>query len=191
MSLTSLRQSVGSWLAIALLLCAGLAMAQSGPTMNQVYETAKAGKYEQAETMMQQVLVAYPNSAKAHFVLAELLARQGKVGRAREALGTAEKLAPGLPFAKPEAVKALRTQLAGKSVSSPPAKGATRPFTGPVPDNLSSSFPWGMALLGGGVIAAAVFFLRRKPAVTCAQPAPYQSAEAFNGGLNGEVARQI
>ena len=52
MSINSFRQRVCSWLAIALLLWAGLAMAQSGPTMNQVYEAAKAGKYEQAEMMM-------------------------------------------------------------------------------------------------------------------------------------------
>ena len=57
-------------------------------------------------------------SAKAYFVQAELSARQGQLSRAREALGSAEKLAPGLPFAKPEAVQAVCAQLASKSVSS-------------------------------------------------------------------------
>ncbi len=36
---------------------------------------------------------------------AELAARQGQIARAREALAEAEKLAPGLPIGKPEAVQ--------------------------------------------------------------------------------------
>ena len=86
----------------------------SEPTLKQVYEAAQAGRLEQAQAMMQQVLVAHPNSAKAHFVQAELSARQGQLGRARDSLATAEKLAPGLPFAKQEAVQALRSQLAAE-----------------------------------------------------------------------------
>mgnify|MGYP003868170939 CR=1 FL=1 len=54
--------------------------------------------------MIQQVLIGHPNSAKAHYVQAEIAARQGQLPRAREALATAEKLAPGLPFAKAESV---------------------------------------------------------------------------------------
>lgn len=187
MSINSFRQRVGSWLAIALLLCAGLAMAQSGPTMNQVYEAAKAGKYEQAETMMQQVLVAYPNSAKAHFVLAELLARQGKVGPARQALGTAENLAPGLPFAKTEAVQTLRTQLAGKN--TPPATDSTTkiaPRAGSMPAKEPSGFPWTLALvLGAGLIALGIFALRRKPRSAFAPQPSYANQEPVNNGLNG------
>ena len=186
MSINSFRQRVGSWLAIALLLCAGLAMAQSGPTMNQVYEAAKAGKYEQAEMMMQQVLVAYPNSAKAHFVQAELLARQGKVARARESLGIAENLAPGLPFAKPEAVQALRTQLAARSVA--PTTGSTAKSTpsASMPGKEPSGFPWTMALvLGAGTVVLAVFLLRRKRAPAFAPQGAYPRQEPVNHGLGG------
>jgi Flp pilus assembly protein TadD len=65
--------------------------------------------------MMQQVLVAHPNSAKAHFVQAELSARQGNLARAQEELTTAEKLAPGLPFAKPESGAATAQSIEGKN----------------------------------------------------------------------------
>ena len=106
----SLMQRLARWLAVAVLLGAGLgaglgAMAQTEPTLNQIYDAAQAGRMEQAQTMIQQVLVLHPKSAKAHFVQAELAARQGQIARAREALAEAEKLAPGLPFAKPEAVQ--------------------------------------------------------------------------------------
>src|SRR5450759_5407336 len=99
----TIKRSLGKWLLVAALLNVGLAMAQAEPTINQVYQAAQAGRLEQAQVMMQQVLVAHPGSAKAHFVQAELWARQGKLGQARDALASAEKLAPSLPFAKPEA----------------------------------------------------------------------------------------
>ena len=51
--------------------------------------------------MMDQVLRHPPNSATAHFVMAELLAKEGRVSNARSELATAERLAPGLPFALP------------------------------------------------------------------------------------------
>jgi len=86
----SLRQRAGRWLVVAALLGAGFAaVAQSEPTLNQIYEAAQAGRMEQAQVMIQQVLVAHPKSAKAHFVQAELLARQGQTARAREALAEA------------------------------------------------------------------------------------------------------
>src|SRR5579864_2012537 len=66
------------------------------PTMNQVYEAAAAGHLDQAQQMITQVLADHPNSAKAHFVQAELYAKEGKNALARSELGTAERLNPGL-----------------------------------------------------------------------------------------------
>jgi hypothetical protein len=170
------------WLLLSsfLSLGLGLAMAQSEPTMNEIYSTAQSGKLDQAQVMVQQVLVAHPNSAKAHFVQSELYARQGNLSRAREALASAEKLAPGLPFAKPEAVQALRTQLAAKPVASnaaAPVQYAGNANTG------SGSSGWLLpVLLAGGVIVAAYFVFRRK-----AQPQVYEQP-VYNNGLSGPQA---
>ena len=66
------------------LLCLALStswvMAQSEPSMAEVYAAAQAGQLDKAQTMIQQVLVSHPNSAKAHYVRAELWAREGKAG---------------------------------------------------------------------------------------------------------------
>jgi hypothetical protein len=182
----SIVRNLGRWLLVSALLAFGLAMAQSEPTLGQIYEAAQGGRMEQAQTMMQQVLVAHPGSSKAHFVQAELFARQGKLGLARESLATAEKLAPGLPSIKPEALQSLRTQLAAKA-SPPVANSAVqhRPTAVAQDAAPASSFPWGLALaLGGGAIGLAIYLTRKKPApVYEQQPQPYTNQGA--SGLSG------
>ncbi|NVO04737.1 MAG: tetratricopeptide repeat protein [Rhodoferax sp.] len=173
-SLSFLRSAL-RWVLLAGFLSAGLAMAQQEPTMNQIYATAEAGKLDQAQVMVQQVLVAHPKSAKAYFVQAELYARQGNLPKAREALGQAQSLAPGLPFAKPEAVQALEKQLSARAVAAPAPAAATY---NSAPS--SSSGSWMMpALLAAAVIAAGYFIFRRKPAQT------FDPNPAYGNGLSG------
>jgi uncharacterized protein len=172
----SLFQTALRWLVLATFLSTGLAMAQQEPTMNQIYATAEAGKLDQAQVMVQQVLVAHPKSAKAHFVQSELYARQGNVGKAREALSMAQTLAPGLPFAKPEAVAALEKQLAAKALAAPATVAPSYNAAPPAKSSGSWMLP---ALLAAGVIAAAYFVFRRKPAQT------FDQGGAYNSGLSG------
>lgn len=156
------------WLALAF---TGLAMAQAEPTLDQVYQAAQAGHVEQALEMMQPVLKAHPGSGKAHYVQAELLARQGLASQARDQLAQAERLAPGLPFAKAESVQNLRRELASPpggravesthlaSLSGRAAPAAPAPATG-------SSVPWGVLLaVGGGALAAWMLMRLGRPAV--------------------------
>jgi hypothetical protein len=177
---------------LAACLSAGLAMAQAEPTLNQVYATAQAGKLDDAQLMIQQVLVSHPKSAKAHFVRAELFARQGDAVHARESLAMADKLSPGLAFAKPEAVQALRTQLAAKpapqagsgTTGSRAAANAVAPVAhvAAAPAAAASSSSWGMPLLlVGGVLVAGYFIFRRR----VPQPVLQQPAYAAPGGLSG------
>lgn len=185
----SFSRHVGKWLAIAALVGSGLAMAQttpSEPTLNQVYEAAHAGKLEQAQVMMQQVLVAHPNSAKAHFVQAELSAQQGQLGRARESLALAEKLAPGLPFAKADAVHNLRTQLTSQSNGTAVTTRPVAAMTSPAPAAPASSVPWGLVLaLGGGAIAVVILLNRKKQAQPVMAPQGFGQPNAMGSGLSG------
>ena len=174
-------RSLGSAFALALLLVWGAAAAQTEPTMDQVYAAAKSGQLDQAQTMIQQVLIGHPNSAKAHYVQAEIAARQGQLPRAREALATAEKLAPGLPFAKAESVQALRTQLAG-TAAAPAAATVAAPVAAPAPP--AKSLPWGLILLFGGAGIALLIFLVNR----AARPRPSvfgNSTPVAHSGLNG------
>lgn len=170
-------------LACAAFMANGPALAQAEPTINQIYQAAQAGKLDQAQTMVQQVLILHPKSAKAHYVQAELFARQGLAARGREALAEADKLAPGLPFTKPEAVQALRTQLSATSVAAAPAKPA---FGINTPATATSSVSPGLLLiLGVGVVGLVVWLIRRKPAAPVDYTAPASMAAASGAGPAG------
>lgn len=184
----TIMQNIGKWLLLGALLASSLAFAQSEPTLNQIYQAAQSGQIEQAQVMMQQVLVAHPDSAKAHFVQAELFARQGKLTQARESLAQAEKLKPGLPFAKIESVQALRAQLAAKPAA--PATNLSAHRLGSSPSNQpvepEPSFPWGLVLaLCGAAIALVIFLSRRKAASAYEAQSAYAGPAAMQSGLSG------
>ena len=92
-------------------------------SIHDVYQAAEAGNMSKAQAMMDQVLKEHPNSAKAHYVEAELLARQGQMAAAAEELSTAERLKPGLPDEKPQSVQKLKALIAGHGAQRtvPPA----------------------------------------------------------------------
>lgn len=128
------------------------------PSLHQVYQAAEAGKLDEAQTMMREVLNAHPNSGKAHYVEAELLVKQGQLQSAEAELATAERLSPGLPFAKPQAVQNLKALLGSSQGNWPvqrPLAQATTPHSNP-----GASVPWGMLLVGVGMVAFIVFAVR-------------------------------
>jgi len=162
---------------ISAALCVGLAWAQAEPTIAEIYAAAQSGKLEQAQVMVQQVLISHPKSAKAHFVQSELFARQGNMSRAREALALAETEAPGLPFAKPEAVQHLRAQLA-MTPSSQATVAAEATYTSKPP--ASSSGGWLLpVLLTAGVMFLGYFIFRKK------SPTTTQQTPTYADGLSG------
>lgn len=160
---------------------AGFAAADADPSLPQVYQAANSGHLDQAQSMMAQVLKDHPNSAKAHYVEAELDARQGKFAAAREELQSAERLEPGLPFAKPDAVGALRAELYPQQRSAP-AAGAM-----PVPVAVAhgGGFPWGAAIGIALVVAIIWMLFRRRQQVMMSSyggPAP---GAPYGGGYGG------
>jgi hypothetical protein len=164
--------------------CAAPAAWAQDPTIHQVYQAAEAGKFIEAQAMMDKVLRDHPKSGKAHYIQAELLAKQGKFAQAGTELATAERLAPGLPFAKPEAVEQLRA-LAARAHKAPPAtRAATIPDAKPDMSYerqtpvapAGGGLPWGMILAVGAVIVFAFAWFRKKAASQAVQQRYAQTA---------------
>lgn len=163
-------------LVFALLLLAGapLAQAQSEPTVNQIYQTAEAGDLLKARSMIDQVLQKHPKSAKAHYVKAELAARQNDGATAQSELATADKLEPGLPFAKPQAVQALRAQVQRETSSTRSATrsaGGPGDYPAPAPASRGHGLSLGMLVVAGAVILGIIALLRTRRAMTVPPPA--------------------
>jgi Tfp pilus assembly protein PilF len=85
--------------------------ADADPTVAQIYNAFRGGHLAEAQEMLDQVLRDHPDSAKAHFVQAEIDAAEGHRDLARSELARAEYLKPGLPDVKPGAVKKLKEKL--------------------------------------------------------------------------------
>jgi hypothetical protein len=167
-------------LASITLLAGAMALAApvfaAAPTIHEVYVAAEAGKFDEAQTMMDQVLKEHPNSAKAHFVEAELLAKQGKFAAAQKSLATAEKLSPGLPKVDPAAVSKLRAVLAQGEAKpkanysqQKPAADRTSYNNGGYANGAGAGtssgagggIPWGTILLMGGLLVGFIFIASR------------------------------
>lgn len=157
--------------AAALLLTSNVVFAEA--TLPEVYKAVQSGQMAKADAMMKEVLQNHPNSAKAHYVAAELYAKEGKVEAARNHFIKAQNLAPGLPFAQAESVQKLQVQLASTQVA--PAVSQTSIFSNPL--------FWGLiAIL---VIGVVMVMKRRKAEAVQVYNAPSAGYPGTPGGPVG------
>ena len=140
--------------AAALAFAVAAPVMAADPSLDQVYEAVHAGRLSEAESMMAQVLRDHPGSAKAHYVDAEVLAREGRLADAKAQLAQAEQLAPGLPFAKSESTEALRALIAGN-----PANRVSASVPEP---RAGRDIAWGPLLLIGGAIVLLILLFRSR-----------------------------
>lgn len=168
-----------------------VALADTDPTVHQIYEAASSGHLAQAQQMMDQVLRDHPNSAKAHYVQSELYAREGKVSLARAELDRAEQLEPGLPKEDPRSVAELKSEL-GLTRRADRSFGAT--------GESASHFPWAAVVILALVIGVIWMLFRRRtrsmqypggaPTVTPGTygPGGYGPGGPVGGGIGSTVA---
>jgi hypothetical protein len=167
------------------------------PSVHQIYEAEAAGNYGQAQQMIDQVLKDHPKSATAHFVQAELYAKQGKTAQARSELAEAQEIDPALSKVSPRAAEELKAQLGLTHGSAAPRMMAV-----PAPQ---SGIHWGLVFIVVlAVIALWALFRRRNtyqqyggPAMTAGPgygappgyggPAGY-GAPPMGGGVGSGIA---
>lgn len=157
------------------------APAPNEPTIQQVYDAADGGRMADADAMIAKVLKDHPNSAKAHFVQAELLAAQGKLEGARTALAKAKALSPDLSFAKPEAVSRLTDKLDKPAATPPRAEPARVSTPTPAPQHTETrtgSTPW-LPIALVGLLAVGYLAFRRRVAPPAAQSPSYVPGPSY------------
>jgi len=146
---------------LASLLLVFSASAYALPTLEDVEHAVHRNDYVSAESMTREVVNAQPNAAKPHYILAEILAHEGKLNEARTQAAQAKQLDPAIRFTTPEKFSRFEAELNGgkpamRAASAPPRK-AESPSEGG-----GSSMLW-IVLLVGGAIAFFAFRRRSSP----------------------------
>ena len=177
-----------TFLALTLSLAAGWAMALPSP--KDIEAAVGAGQLPQAETMLREVLQAKPQSAKAHYELGQVLARQGKYFDAQQALDQAKSIDPTLKFAtSPEAFAktydTVQAQVRGapnaaspKAAIAPMATSAA-PVASPAPASPAPSGGFNLMYVwmgAAGLVVLGLILRRRAAAAPAVAPAAASAA---------------
>lgn len=160
---------------VLLSLAATLAFALPAP--RDIEAAVNAGDLARAESLLREVLAEKPGSAKAHYEMGQVLAREGKSADARRHLEESRRIDPTLAFARdPKHFQELLDKLpAGALVAPAPV---TKSVSGvrPVEPAASSPSTATYVLVGGALVAFIVLasrFMRRR------------AAAASGGGMAG------
>lgn len=162
-----MRKRISLLLGGLLILACALPALAGDPSPAQVYQAARSGNLAQAQQMIAQVLRDQPQSGQAHYVAAEIDARAGNLGLARQELHTAESLEPGLPFANPRSVQELQEQLGEAPVTTSPITTILRPVRVMSHSSHSGLF---IFLIGAAIV---LWLVLRRRARTMGYPGQY------------------
>lgn len=172
------------------------ALAIALPSPKDIDAAVSAGRLAQAESMLREVIQEKPQSAKAHYELGQVLARQEHYADAQSALKKAKELDPALKFAaSPEKFnetfdKVSRltqgpntaTVESGLSpAAKPPAASATAAV---VPSPSEPSIPLSYVLIGVAGLVILALVLRRSKANPALAATAFSAAPgaAMQGG---------
>ncbi|MBI3873735.1 MAG: hypothetical protein HY307_01780, partial [Arcobacter sp.] len=131
------------FIVFSFILLANLLMAM--PTNEEVNSAIKERNYPKAETMIREVISAKPQSAKAHYYLAQVLAHESKFMEAKNELTEAKRIDSSLKFGDATKISEFEKKLEfalNKSTTASSSKQIAQ----------SPNIPWGLIILGIGVL---------------------------------------
>lgn len=148
----------------------GHASAQTATKPQQIQAMIADGHARSALADLRPILRAHPQSGVAWYLTAEAQDALGNLPAARSALDHAESASPGLPFARPEKVAALKAHLAGTPARPPVAASRFRVN------------PFGLIIVGLLVLFFIMRIIRRSRQTAVRQAPPYGFG---NQGMQG------
>jgi len=167
-------------LALVLLVFASLSLALPSP--KDIESAVTAGNLSQAESMLREVIQEKPQSAKAHYELGQVLARQARYADAQQALSKAKAIDPALKFAtSPEKFNEAFDKIAhkAKELSGPQVSSGlsdTRRPAAAAPAVPEPAFPLHYIWIGIAGLVILALVMRRKQTTASPSPMPMQSS---------------
>ena len=141
------------------------AAAMAVPTVDEVSAAARAGDYPKAEAMVREAIAAKPQSARAHYILAEILSKEHKFADASTEASRASEIDPSLKFAgDPAKFRTFQGELSrelARPAAAPgvaPTRVDASPMAPAVPVQAASSGIPGWVWVGGLALIAFLIF---------------------------------
>ncbi len=191
---TSLMRRASRWLGAAALMGA-CALALALPAPKDIEAAVNAGHLTQAETMLREVLQDKPGSARAHYELGQVLAREAKYDEALAEVQRAKSIDSSLKFAaSPEKFQQTLDKIgAATSAAKLPAATSTAAAAhvaapaAPAPAPTSPALNLNYVLLGIGVLVLVAFLIRRSQVQAAPANVAYPAAApAGRGGFGAQ-----
>jgi hypothetical protein len=98
-------------MAVAASLMLVSAAAFAVPTAGQIEQSMTQGNWSQAESQLTEVIQAHPNNAKAHYLYAQVLDREGRPADALAQIQQAKTLDPAIKFTDPSRFNAMEARI--------------------------------------------------------------------------------
>ena len=157
------------------------ALAWALPTPQDIEAAVNSGKLAQAESMLREVIKEKPNSAKAHYELGQVLAREARYAEAQTELVRAKEIDPSMKFAQSadkynEVFNKVTQQLAAAPSKTAPQQGAQ--LVSPAAAGSSAApLPMSYVWMGIGALGLIAFLIyRNRPQANLATSAAAASA---------------
>ena len=175
--------------------------AQALPTLPEVEAQVDKGNTVQAESMVREVVVAKPGSARAHYIYSEILAKNAKFVDASREAALARQTDPQIRFTKPDQFRAFeqmldreqqraRTPAPSSLDRLGPAVASQRPVASPVQQMQtqapSPGMPGWVWPVGLALLAVLAWKMLRRPSngvpMSNAAGPGYAGAGSYGGG---------
>ena len=104
-------------LLLLVVLMFSFAVCSAEPSKNEITNAVNSGNYVLAESLIDQVITNHPNSAKAHYLKSQILAKESKIDSAKQELQTATTIDPAGTFTTPEKLNTFKNVLASSVVT--------------------------------------------------------------------------
>lgn len=156
------------------------ALAWALPTPQDIEAAVNSGKLAQAESMLREVIKEKPNSAKAHYELGQVLARETRYAEAQTELVRAKEIDPSMKFAQSadkynEVYNKVTQQLAAAPSRAAPQQGAQS--ASPAAASSAAPLPMLYVWMGIGALGLIAFLIyRNRPQANLAKSAAAASA---------------
>jgi hypothetical protein len=170
---------------MALVMACVATVALALPTPKDIEAAVNAGHNAQAEAMLREVIQEKPQSAKAHYELGQVLAREARYAEAQTELKKAQEIDPSLKFAASpdtfsDTLNKVSRLVPAAAVSAAPSATAAPQLASPSPAAESGGVSLTYVWVGIGVLLVLALLLRRSsvptatpsPAMTPAAPMP-------------------